>query len=123
MGKVSKNIFYVLMAVIVLITSNGIILASHTCLKNSNTKVSLFQNKSCCGKTKKTCESTETKAVKSNCCNSSVSYHKVNVNTVPVQKPASNEQIAVAPELTLISIRGFNTLESPVNVKPPLLQH
>jgi hypothetical protein len=123
MSRVSRNIFSVLLSVIVLITSNGIVLAYHTCLKNSNTNVSLFQNKSCCGKTKKSCESTERKSVKSNCCVSSFSYHKVSVNTVPQGKQFAGADVIAVPVFTLVSLPAFNSFGFPIPVKPPLLKN
>lgn len=88
MRRRGRSIVSFFMGVIILITSNGIVLASHTCLKDSKTSVTLFKNKNCCGKINSTCDSTEKKSLKSNCCLSSVTYHKTDVSTVPVQKPA-----------------------------------
>jgi hypothetical protein len=121
MSRVVRNLLSVLMAVIVLVSSNGIVLASHTCLKKSNTTVSLFKSKSCCSKTKKPCESGETKSVKARCCVSSVSYHKVNVNTVLVQRHVFLAQMLAAPVLTILTSQPFSVIDSPINFKPPLL--
>jgi hypothetical protein len=123
MSKFLRNIFSVLMAVIVLITSNGIVLASHTCLKKADTKVSLFQNKSCCSKSNKSCESADTKSVKSNCCISSVSYHKVSVNSLPSGKKAIDSKLLLTPVSVIASAQPVSVFIPSMSVKPPLLFH
>jgi hypothetical protein len=121
MGKVSRNIFSLVMALVMLITSNGIVLASHTCLKKSSTKVSLFESKGCCKQSKKSCESMQAKSFKSRCCVSSISYHKVNVNAEPTQKQVVDIPLFALPALALITTQVINPFVSSLSVKPPLL--
>jgi hypothetical protein len=109
------------MTVVILITSNGLVLASHTCLKKSDTTVSLFKSKSCCGKTKKSCESSEQNSLKSNCCVSSVSYHKVSVNSLPLVKQVIEMHLFTALVADFLTTPVSVAASASVIAKPPLL--
>jgi hypothetical protein len=74
-----------LVAVVILISSNGIVLATHSCFSKAETKVSLFSHKGCCSQKKKNCHSTthsSEKKISSNCCRLTISYHKSDVNSI-----------------------------------------
>ena len=78
-----KNIVAFFLGVIILLSSNGIVLATHSCFSRPGTQVSLFSHKGCCSKGKKDChripagENTFTKK----CCQLKISFHKVDVSS------------------------------------------
>jgi hypothetical protein len=122
MGRNLRNTVSVLLAVIILITSNGIVLASHTCLKKSTTTVSLFQSKSCCGKAKmNSCDSRKTDSVKRNCCLNSTSYHKTTVSTLPAVKSLVQSALPVT-SLLRVPVNFTTAIIGLVSsIKPPPL--
>lgn len=63
--------------------STGVVIASHVCSTLKKSDVSLFENKGCCGKNGKHCSSipSQQKSIKKNCCQLSISYHKLNVSS------------------------------------------
>jgi hypothetical protein len=92
MNKSSKNIFSIVLAFLVFISSNGIVLSAHRCLSNQKTEISFFHKK-CCGKENKSCHSSPSgNSLSKKCCELKITYHKVDVKTplvknVPVFNP------------------------------------
>ena len=78
----SKSIAFIL-ALIILVSSNGVVLAVHTCLSKAATEVSLFGNKGCCSENKSCRDKGERSVVSAKCCNISFSFHKTDVSSVP----------------------------------------
>ena len=83
-----KKFISLLLGVIITISSGGVVVASHSCLKKPGTEVSLFQHKGCCSKGKKNCHSASSpgQAFTKKCCQLTVSFHKVDVSSLPVKK-------------------------------------
>jgi len=80
MKKGLKIILSCLIATSVLFASTGVVIASHICFKKGKSNVSFFESKSCCSKHDNSCSSVP--VIKKNCCQFSISYHKLEVNSV-----------------------------------------
>lgn len=80
-----------------LFASTGVVIASHICSSKKTTDVSLFQHKGCCSKKDKDCTSSTASSIgfRKNCCQLSVSYNKLNVNSV--QKNGALHSDIIAP--------------------------
>ena len=79
---VLKRFLAVALAVVVFISSGGVVLAVHICSKNSNKEVSLFSNKTCCSKLTPCATGEVPKTIKKNCCNLKITYHKVDISSI-----------------------------------------
>ena len=78
MTKAFKRPFIFLIAFIILVTSNGVVLAIHTCLFTSDKSVTLFAEKSCCDAEKKSCnDKSDCNDLTSACCKSEIAYNKI----------------------------------------------
>jgi hypothetical protein len=95
MKKEFKTFLSILLAASVLFASTGIVIASHICLKKQIADVSLFESKGCCAMHHERCSTIP--VVKKKCCQLSVSYHKLELNT-ETKSPTT---------FTKISIPGF----------------
>jgi hypothetical protein len=85
MKKGLKIILSCLIAASLLFASTGVVIASHICFKKGKSNVSFFENESCCSKHENSCS--EVPVVKKKCCQLSISYHKLEVNSLT--KPSS----------------------------------
>lgn len=81
MMRVFRSGFAIFMALGILVSSSGLVLAAHTCLTSSKTEVSLFKHHGCCAKQKKSCHEITTKETTGKCCNLKVSLHKIDVSS------------------------------------------
>ena len=80
--SLSKRIFAFLLAMVIFISSGGVVLAVHYCSKKSNKEISLFSNNSCCSKKSSHCDKkNSTSSLKKKCCDLKVSYHKVDISS------------------------------------------
>ncbi len=119
-----KNIVSIFLSLVVLVSSNGIVVASHNCFSQHKTEVSLFEKK-CCSKGKEQCHSkpvTENAFAKK-CCDLKITYHKIDVKT-PLAKTISIQQLNLFPaELLFSSVLLFsqNISASFFNKAPPLI--
>ncbi len=117
-----KNIVSIFLSLVVLVSSNGIVVAAHNCFSEHKTEVSLSTIK-CCSKEKETCHSKPAaeNAFTKKCCDLKITYHKVNVNT-PLAKTISIQQLNLfSTELLFSSVLIFfqNISASVFNKAPP----
>ena len=77
-----KRFLAVVLAVVVFISSGGVVLAVHICSKNSNKEVSLFSNKTCCSKVSHCANGELPQKIKKNCCDLKITYHKVDISSI-----------------------------------------
>ncbi len=108
MKRTFKNITSVFLALIVFISTNGIVVAAHNCFSNHKTEVSLFHKK-CCSKEKEQCHS---KPVNENtfskkCCEIKISYHKVETNTPLVKNISVKNLNLFSSEILFSSVTPF----------------
>lgn len=106
-----RHVLSVLLAFVVLGTSNGVVFAVHTCLKEAVTEVSIFQNDDCCEEkpVKSCCSKPVAKNTKKDCCTISVGYSKLEVVS-----PATAKQLcSIATPCILVA--GFEPLRSEFN--------
>ena len=108
MKKGFKIVLSCLLAASVLFASTGVVIASHVCLKKNKSDISFFESKSCCSKHDKSCR-TET-VIKTKCCQFSLSYHKLEVNTA-VKSASSIESISISVLDAGISSAEFSSFE------------
>ncbi len=82
-----SKIVSVFLGAIILISSNGIVLASHNCFSKPGTEVSLFEHKGCCSKGKKNCHAIPVKetAFTKKCCQLTISFHQADVSSLLVK--------------------------------------
>ncbi|MFN4233575.1 MAG: HYC_CC_PP family protein [Bacteroidia bacterium] len=85
-----KQIFHLLIALLVLIASSGMTINRMECLKTGKVKASIFDIKKCCPENNST-----SNAIQSKCCNFSLSYLKVDINTT-LEKQKISEQFALS---------------------------
>ena len=78
-----KKIVAVILGVVILISSNGLVLASHSCFSKSETDVSLFSHKGCCSNKKKNCHSlpSQENTYTKKCCELRISFHQVDISS------------------------------------------
>jgi len=120
MKKGLRNIVAFLLTASVLFASTGVVVASHICLKKKKSDVSLFESKSCCSNHDKGCGPVP--VLKKNCCQFSISYHKLEVNSITkVSSEASGCSFSVAYP---VLIPGLSFLQEEVNgsVDPPFIR-
>ena len=74
----------IFLGVIVLISSSGVVLASHQCFSKPETDVSLFSHNGCCSKKKKKCHALPVceKAFAKKCCQLTITFHKIDVSSI-----------------------------------------
>jgi hypothetical protein len=113
MKTLLHRIFAFFLLVVFMISSSGIVLASHFCHKAAVKEVYLFENTGCCSK-KMPCEKPEQPAgVSSHCCFTEYSYHKADIasptlkmNGKQVPDPAFNSLLQeLRIKLTNVSAR------------------
>jgi len=109
MKKGIRSLISVLLAISVLISSTGVVIASHVCLKKGQADVSFFQSKSCCSKYHKSCEPVP--VVKKKCCQLSVSYHKLQVNSV-VKESSTSPGISIPVLDAVVSSQSCSAFPS-----------
>jgi hypothetical protein len=112
MKKALEIILSCLIAASVLFASTGVVIASHVCFKNGKSTVSFFESKSCCSKNDNSCS--HVPAVKRNCCQFSISYHKLEVNSA--SKTCSEVgKVSFPASYSIISIPGLGTVHLKVS--------
>jgi|GEM_PF-4491182 len=77
-----------LTAVSFLVSTMGIVLASHLCLANDHKSIALYANTGCCTEAEEDCDNPEvcTDEVSPVCCVTEFSFHKIDASsTIPVQ--------------------------------------
>jgi hypothetical protein len=120
MKKGLRTFLSVLLAASVLYASTGVVIASHICLKNKKSDISLFESKSCCKNHDKGCGPVPVN--KKNCCQLSISYHKLEVNSVTkISTEVSGFSFSVAYP---VSIPGLSFLQQEVRGSddPPFIR-
>lgn len=85
-----KKMFHLLMAILVLVASSGMTINRMECFKTGKIKTSVFDIKKCCPE-----NNTTSNAIQSKCCDFSVSYLKVDINTT-LEKQKISEQFALS---------------------------
>ena len=81
--SLTKRTIAFILSLVVFISSGGVVLAVHCCSKNPDKQVSFFKNNSCCNKKSSVCNSKNIKdGLKSKCCDSKISYHKVDIASI-----------------------------------------
>jgi len=124
MKKHIRNKIALILSVIILVSSNGVVLSAHSCFSSHVTKISLFGHKGCCSGEKKKCDtnpSSENTFHKS-CCSFAVTYHRVDVSS-PVVKIGNFSCPSLFPE-HIISFSRISFLRSFVlknTQTPPLI--
>jgi hypothetical protein len=103
----SKNILSVFLSLVVLVTSNGIVVAAHNCFSQHKTEVSLFSKK-CCQKEKEQCHSKPAmeNTFAKKCCELKITYHKADVKTLLI-KNASIQHLNLFSNPILFSSFSF----------------
>jgi hypothetical protein len=121
----TKNILSIFLSLVVLVSSNGIVVAAHNCFSQHKTEVSLFSKK-CCSKEKEQCHSKpameDTFAKK--CCELKITYHKVDVKA-PLVKNASIQHLNLFSNPISFSSPSFfsdNISISSFNKAPPCIR-
>ena len=81
--KSIKNSLAIFLGVVILISSNGIVLASHSCSVKPGTDVSLFEHKGCCSNGKMNCHADYPgiNSLTKKCCQLTITFHKVDVSS------------------------------------------
>ena len=120
----SKNIISVFLALIVFVSSNGIVVAAHNCFSGHKTEVSLFE-KECCTKGKEKCHSkpAEENTFTKKCCELKITYHKIDVKT-PLAKTSSIGHFNFFPTQLLFSSASLfpgDIFSFVFNKAPPLI--
>jgi hypothetical protein len=84
MRKLLKNFLSFFLAAAIIFASTGIVIASHVCSASKKADVSLFKSNGCCSKKGKHCASfpAANTALKKNCCQLSVTFHKLDVTSL-----------------------------------------
>lgn len=117
MKKGIKSFISLLLAASVLISSTGVVIASHVCLKKGQADVSFFQSKSCCSKHHSSCSPVP--VVKKKCCQLSVSYHKLELNSIVKVASASHGisipvlDAVVTPQTSSAFLNTFQLTDDP----------
>jgi hypothetical protein len=115
MNKRFRNIFSVILSVIVLVSSNGIVLASHSCISKHETEVSVFRISGCCSKDKTNCHSRLSGEIvmTKKCCQLNLTFHRVDVSS-PVYKIQPVRSFKMyAKELVGFPVSVFFSEEAP----------
>ncbi len=106
-----KNTIALLLSVAILVSSNGIVLAAHTCFSKAETKVSLFKATGCCS-TEKLNDLNEHHADgchdsigPKKCCQLSLSFHKVDVSSTVLKLNNFHHQLP-SSAFSFFSFRG-----------------
>ena len=102
LGKLTS----IVMALAVLLASNGVVLAVHTCFVSGTVDVSLFNSNNCCSGNSTGCneESDLQTVVSPKCCKLELDYHKIQV----VSSDKDDSGKLYNPELMPISaLAGF----------------
>jgi hypothetical protein len=91
------------LAASVLFASTGIVIASHVCLKQQKTDVSLFESKSCCKSHHKSCS--KIPVVSKRCCELSINYCKLEINSA-TKTITSVNSVSIPVMVALNSMTG-----------------
>jgi len=111
MKKGFKIFLSIVLAASVLFASTGVVIASHICLKKNKSDISLFESKSCCKSHNKSCSPVP--VIKKKCCQLSVSYHKLEVNSVAKSASALDE-ISIPVLVADITAPGLRSLQNTI---------
>ena len=79
-----QKLISVFLGLIILVSSTGVVLASHSCFSKPGTDVSLFSHKGCCSKGKMNCHADPQKetSFSKKCCQLKITFHKVDVSSI-----------------------------------------
>lgn len=78
-----NRIIAFILALVVFISSGGVVLAVHYCSKKTNKEVSLYNDHSCCSQKSKSCDSkNKDHLFKNKCCDLKVTYHKIDISSI-----------------------------------------
>jgi|GEM_PF-5224775 len=91
MTRLLKNILSFILVGAILFASTGVVIASHVCSETKKADVSMFERKGCCSKPMKGCSSFPSASdhLKNNCCQLSITYHKLNISSLQKTTVAS----------------------------------
>src|SRR5689334_17612565 len=114
MRKGCQKFLAFFLALIVLISSNGIVVAAHNCFSSHKSKVFLSAPSTCCHKEKQSCHSKpvdQTSFVKK-CCEVKITYHKIDVKTPITKNPQVQQPGIHSPVPFSFADFSFGTFSS-----------
>jgi len=78
----SRKILSLFLTLAILVSSSGVVLASHICLAKPVSHVSLFTSEDCCSKKSKSCNEhpAPVASFEKKCCLMKISFHQVKLN-------------------------------------------
>jgi len=125
MKKHFKKRIALLLSVIVLVSSNGIVVSAHSCFSSHSTEVSFFNQDNCCSKEKKKCHSkpVDENTIRKSCCNIVVTFHRLDISSQVVKTTALNFTDSFSSVLfsgSLPALRNFCSLFE--SKAPPLIR-
>jgi hypothetical protein len=107
----AKRFIALCLALVVFISSGGVVMAVHYCSKQANKEVTLFKNNTCCSKNSSACESfPASKSLKKKCCDLKVTYHKIDISTVFSEKVTPDVQALIVIDF----LNNFSFFAPPV---------
>lgn len=117
-----NKIVAIILGVVILISSNGLVLASHSCFSKSETDVSLFSHKGCCSNKMKNCHSlpAQENAFTKKCCELRISFHQVDVSSF-MEKVNSHQLDCFPRNLAIHKFfvsKGYNETLFPAKAPP-----
>jgi hypothetical protein len=120
-NKGLKNILSFFLAVLILFSSTGIVIASHICIKSKKTDVFLFKAKGCCSKMQGECSSLPASAeqFKNHCCQLSISYVKLDVTSLQKSFSAASGIIIPVEQFTFSNLYSSPCFQSCFNIHDP----
>ena len=91
-----RRILATVLAFLVLVSTTGVVLATHSCRAGTQRSVSLFEGKNCCSEENTTCEkgASHRDHLVSRCCVTEYTYHR---SGAPATQPGPDARVAIVP--------------------------
>jgi len=108
-----------------LVSTTGIVLASHRCLASAQQTISLYSHTGCCGKDN-SCEKlpADEDQLASRCCVTEFSFHKIDISSAVPEHPSQDAVVltGAVPVQFILNVPTDNGMQVFSDHSPPLLQ-